>query len=163
MKPGLWDVNTKMKSANGDLEKAMAGMQEALASMPADQRKQMEEMMAKQGVQVGAGTGGALITKVCMSKEMVERNSFPIHNSGNCTERRGPIINGKMKASYSCTNPQSSGEAEFIFNGDTSFAMKMKSVSTRAGESEKMSMESAGRWLGADCGSIKPLAIPNAK
>lgn len=163
MKPGLWDINTLMKSADGEMEKAMAGMQEALASMPPEQRKQMEDMMAKQGVKMGAGSGGALNTKVCMSKEMVERNSFPMNNRAGCSEQRGPLVNGKMKASYRCTNPPSSGEAEFTFKGDTAFAMTMHSTTTVAGKSEKMSMESAGRWLGADCGNIKPLAIPKTK
>lgn len=163
MKAGLWEVNTKMKSADGEMEKAMAEMQSAMAEMPADQRKIMEDMMAKQGVKLGTGTGGAINTKVCMSKEMVERNSLPIKNSGDCTEKRSPLVNGKMKASFSCKNPPSSGEAEFKFNGDTSFEMKMHSTTTMEGKNEKMSMESVGRWLGADCGSIKPLAMPKAK
>jgi hypothetical protein len=163
MKPGLWDINTLMKSADGEMEKAMAGMQAAMASMPADQRKQMEDMMAKQGVKIGSGSGGALNTKVCMSKEMVERNSLPMNNAGNCTEKRGPLVNGRMKASFSCTKPPSSGEAEFRFNGDTAFSMIMNSTTTMRGKTEKMSMESNGRWLGADCGEIKPLAIPKSK
>jgi hypothetical protein len=163
MKAGLWDINTLMKSADGEMEKAMAGMQAALASMPPDQRKQMEDMMAKRGVKIGAGAGGALNTKVCMSKEMVERNSFPVNNAGNCTEKRGPLINGRMKSSFSCTKPPSSGEAEFRFNGDTAFSMTMNSTTTMQGRTEKMTTESNGRWLGADCGDIKPLAIPKSK
>jgi hypothetical protein len=163
MKAGLWDINTKMKSANGEMDQAMAQMQAAMASMPAEQRKQMEDMMAKQGVKLGSSKNGGLNTNVCMSKEMVERNSLPINNSGNCTEKRSPVVNGKMKASFTCTNPPSSGNAEFTFKGDTAFAMKMDSVTTVSGKSEKMSMESEGRWLGADCGSLKPLTIPKAK
>jgi hypothetical protein len=163
MKAGLWDVNTRMKSADGDMGQAMQQMQAAMASMPADQRKKMEEMMEKQGVRLGTSSNGALNTKVCMSKEMVERNSFPINNSGKCTEKRGPLVNGKMKASFTCTNPPSSGDAEFTFKGDTAFAMKMDATTTVGGKRENMSMESDARWLGADCGTLKPVAIPKAR
>ena len=163
MKAGLWDVNTRMKSADGEMGQAMQQMQAALASMPPEQRKQMEDMMAKQGVRLGTSSNGALNTKVCMSKEMVERNSFPMNNSGNCTEKRGPLINGKMKASFTCTNPPSSGEAEFTLRGETAFAMRMDATTTVAGKTERMSMESDARWLGADCGGLKPLTIPKAK
>ncbi|MFD2365917.1 DUF3617 domain-containing protein [Pseudoduganella sp. GCM10020061] len=163
MKPGLWDVNTTMKSPDGEMQKAMTDMQAAMAAMPPDQRKAMEDMMAKQGVKIGAGSGGALNTKVCMSKEMVERNVLPVNNRGNCSEKRGPLVNGRMKASFTCTNPPSSGDAEFAFSGDSAFTMKMNTTSTVAGKTEKMAMESSGRWLGADCGSIRPLSIPKSK
>ena len=163
MKPGLWNINTKMKSGDGELANAMTQMQAAMASMPAEQRKQMEDMMAKQGVSISPGSGGAVHAKVCMSKEMVERHSLPMNNTGNCTEKRGPLINGKMKVSFSCTNPPSSGNGEFTFRDDKSFAMTMHTTTTIAGKSDRISMESDGRWVGADCGAIKPMTIPKAK
>src|SRR4051794_26771635 len=55
MKPGLWEITTNMKSASGEMEKARAQMQQQMASMPPEQRKQMEDMMAKQGMKMGAG------------------------------------------------------------------------------------------------------------
>ena len=56
LKPGLWEVTSTMTSASGELEKANAQMQKELAGMPAEQRKMMEDMMAKQGVKMGAGS-----------------------------------------------------------------------------------------------------------
>jgi hypothetical protein len=53
LKAGLWEVSSKMTSASGELEKATAEMQAQMASMPPEQRKMMDEMMAKQGVKMG--------------------------------------------------------------------------------------------------------------
>lgn len=162
MKPGLWEVNTKMKSADGQMEKAMAEMQAALADMPPEQRKSMEDMMAKQGIRMGPSSGGGMVTKICMSKELAARSALPVSSSGNCTEKRSPVVGGKMKASFSCTNPPSSGEADFTFSGDTGYTMRMNSTSQVGGKPEKMTMESSGRWMGADCGDIKPFTVPKA-
>lgn len=162
MKPGLWEVNTKMKSADGQMEKAMAEMHAAMANMPPEQRKSMEAMMARQGVRMAPGSGGGMVTKICMSKELAARSALPVSSSGNCTEKRSPVVGGRMKASFSCTNPPSSGEAEFTFSGDTAYTMRMNSTTTAAGKAEKMTMESSGRWMGADCGDIKPFTVPKA-
>lgn len=156
MKPGLWDVNSKMKSPNGEMEAAMTQMQAALAAMPPTDRKRMEAAMEKQGVRLGTGSGGAMNTKICISKEMAEQKSLPFANGANCTEKRGPFINGRMKVSYRCTNPAAHGDGELAFSGDSAMTMKMNTSSTQNGRTEQMSIESDARWLSADCGTLKP-------
>ena len=59
LKPGLWEMHNKM-GGNAQMDQAMAEMRKQLATMPADQRKQMEAMMAAQGVQVGSGGAGGM-------------------------------------------------------------------------------------------------------
>lgn len=50
-KPGLWEITSKMSSpTNPQLAKQMEEAQKAIAAMPPEQRKQMEEMMTKQGM-----------------------------------------------------------------------------------------------------------------
>ena len=46
LKPGLWEINNKMQSGSGQLEKGMAEMQKEMAAMPPEQRKTMQDMMA---------------------------------------------------------------------------------------------------------------------
>ena len=77
LKPGLWEVTHKMQSSSGQMEQGMAQMQQQMASMPPEQRKMVEEMMAKQGVKPGAGGPGGMSVKTCMTKEMAERNELP--------------------------------------------------------------------------------------
>ena len=72
MRPGLWEHGFSMASQSGELEAAMKQMQQQMASLPPDQRKMMQDMMAKQGV--GIGPGGNTV-KLCLSKEDAERDS----------------------------------------------------------------------------------------
>ena len=49
IKPGLWEVKMQPQ-LSPERQAAMAQAQQQLAQMPAEQRKMMEEMMAKSGV-----------------------------------------------------------------------------------------------------------------
>ncbi|GAB3477562.1 hypothetical protein [Polaromonas eurypsychrophila] len=75
-KPGLWEINHKM-GGSAEMDQAMAQMQQQMAGMPPAQRKQMEDMLAKQGMSMGPSAGGGISMKVCMTKEMAERNEMP--------------------------------------------------------------------------------------
>src|SRR5690349_945397 len=81
LKPGLWEMRQKMQG--GEMDKAMAEMQQQMKSMSPEQRKQMEAMMAARGVQMGPSAGGGMAVKVCMTKEMVERDEVPAAQ-GDC-------------------------------------------------------------------------------
>lgn len=162
VKPGLWEVNNKMTTASGQLEKGMAEMQKQMANMPPEQRKMMEDMMSKQGVSVGAGAGGAVVAKMCLTKEMIAQNQMPIQQHGDCTSTRGAMVGKTMKMSFTCTKPPSTGEGEITYTSDTSYSMKMKVNSSASGKPETMNVDATGRWLGADCGNIKPITMPGA-
>jgi hypothetical protein len=144
---------------NAQMDQAMAEMQKQMAAMPPEQRKAMQEMMAKNGVQLGAGGAGGMSAKICMTREMVERNEIPA-NQGDCKTTSQQRSGSTMKMAFTCANPPSSGEGEFSFVSSEAYTMKMKVNSSVRGKAESMTMDGAGKWLGADCGSIKPLAMP---
>lgn len=154
LKPGLWEMHNKM-GGNPQMDKAMADMQKQLASMPPEQRKQMEAMMARQGVQMAAGKGGGMAMKVCMSKEQAERNEPPMQDGCKITNLQRSGSTTKM--AYSCANPPSTGEGEFTFQGPEAYTSKMMVKSVVQGKTETTTMEGSGKWLGADCGSLKPV------
>jgi hypothetical protein len=159
LKPGLWEVTHKMQSASGQMEQQMAQMQKQMAAMPPEQRKMMEEMMAKQGVRMGSAGPGGMSMKICMTREMAERSEIPAQQ-GDCKTTRQSRSGNTMKMAFTCTNPPSSGEGEVTFTSPEAYTVRM-AVSTRVqGKPEKMNMDGAGRWLGADCGNIKPMAPP---
>jgi hypothetical protein len=154
MKPGLWEINNKM--SGGQMDQAMAEMQKQMAQMPPDQRKQMEAMMAQRGMQMAPGAGGMSV-RMCMTKEMVERNEVPTRDG--CTTTKNQRSGNTMKIAFSCANPPSSGEGDFTFTGD-GYTSHMTIKTTVQGKPETMVMDAKGKWLGADCGSIKPVAVP---
>ena len=157
MKPGLWEIQQKMQSASGQMEQQMAQAQQQMANMPPEQRKMMEEMMARQGVKMGTAGGGGMTMKVCMTKEMVERNEMPSQQQrGDCKTTSQSRSGNIMKMAFACTNPPSSGEGQFTFNGSEGYTMKMAVNTTVQGKPETMNMDATGKWLGADCGDVKP-------
>ncbi|MDO8287269.1 MAG: DUF3617 domain-containing protein [Rhodoferax sp.] len=163
IKPGLWEIATQMQGGSGEMAGAMAQAQKQMESMPPEQRKMMQDMMAKQGVQMGAGGGAGMTIKICMTQEMVDRNEVSARqgaNPGDCTHTNSPRVGNTMKFSFVCAKPPSSGEGQVTFTSPEAYSMKMATTSTVRGKPEKMEMQTAGRWLGANCGTIKPLALP---
>ena len=62
--------------------------------------------------------------------------------------------------SFTCTNPPSSGEGTVTFVSPEAYTMKMTVQTVVQGKAEKMNMDGSGKWLSADCGAIKPMAMP---
>jgi hypothetical protein len=159
MKPGLWEMTNKMQGGPGETEKAMAEAQKQMAAMPPEQRKMMQDMMAKQGVSIGTGGSGAMSVNICITREMIDNNELSAP-AGDCKTTNSPRVGNAMKVSYVCTKPPSSGEGQITFAGPEAFSSKMTVNSASGGKSEKMTMEGQGKWLSAECGAIKPVARP---
>ena len=155
--PGLWEMQNKV-GGNPEMDKAMAEMQKQLASMPPAQRKQMEAMMGKSGASIG--NGGAISVKVCITPEMAARSEMPSHTEGDCTATVTSRSGNTLKSKFVCKNPPTTGEGTYTYSGDKAFTSKMVMQSTRNGKPETMTMEGQGKWLSADCGSVKPIQMP---
>ena len=153
LKPGLWEVRNQMN--NPQLDEAMAEMRKQMAQMPPDQRKQMEAMLEKQGVRMAPGAqGGGMAVQVCMTREMVERNEVPMQEGCRMTKQQRS--GNTFRMAYACTNPPSSGEGEFSYQGSEAYTSRMTVKTTVDGKTETMTMQGQGRWLKADCGNLKP-------
>src|SRR5690606_32018221 len=112
MEPGLWEHKFSMSSQNSEMQKALEEMQKQLASMPAAQRKMMEDMMASQGI--GIGADGTTV-KVCMTKEQIERGQLPQHDK-NCKQEISEKGKNKYGIEFSCAgNHEWSGTGEMHF------------------------------------------------
>ena len=158
LKPGLWEM-TSTAGGSAEMDKAMAEAQKQMAAMSPEQRKMMQDMMAKQGVNMGTSASGAMSIKICMTKEMVESNDIA-PQEGDCKTTSSPRSGNTMKMSFVCTKPPSSGEGQITFAGSEAYNSKMTVTTTSNGKSEKMTMEGQGKWLSAECGAIKPPARP---
>lgn len=158
-KPGLWEFTTQMQGGSGKAANDMAQAQKQLESMPPEQRKMLQNMMAKQGVQMGTGAGGGMSVKMCLTQEMVDRNEVSSRRDG-CTHTNSPRSGNNMKFSFVCTKPPGSGKGEITFTGPEAYTMKMISTTTVHGSPELMEIQSSGRWLGTDCGNVRPIALP---
>lgn len=161
MKPGLWEITTQMQgAAGGKMEAAMAEMQKQLAAMTPEQRKMLEDTMAKQGIKMAGAAGSGMKVQMCMTQEMIDRNEVTARQQGDCTQSRSPRSGNTMKFSFECSKPPSKGEGQVTFNGPESYSMRVNTTTTLQGRSESMEMQGSGKWLSADCGTVKPLPLP---
>lgn len=94
------------------------------------------------------------------TKDMVERSQMPLQTQGDCTSTASNKTSTGMTFKFTCASPPSSGEWQYTFMGDNAYTMKMKSNTPQQGKAVITTMDSSGKWLGADCGNIKPMVIP---
>jgi Protein of unknown function (DUF3617) len=150
MQAGLWEYGHSMKTQSGQAEKAMAQMQQQMASLPPEQRKMMEKMMADQGVAFGP-TGQTV--RVCVSKEDAAREEIPMQDG--CTQKTKRNGN-TYQISFSCAQPPSSGEGKVVFSSPTAYTGDFTVKVQEQGRTELMQMKQTGKWVSADCGTLKP-------
>lgn len=157
IRPGLWENTVSMKSSDGRMEAAMAQMQEQLARMPPEQRAQVEAMMARQGVGLGAGKPNTV--RSCITPEMAARDQFDT-GDGRCRStghtRSGNVVRFKFMCQADQQGASGDGEGEFTLVSETENRGKMRINATRQGQTMRMEMDTTSRWLGADCGALKP-------
>lgn len=151
---GLWEINIALRSQSGKAEAAMKEAQAYISRMPPDQRKQVEEMMAAQGMRLGDNTS---TVQACISKEDAERGEIP-QQAGECTQQVLERNASSMKVKFACTtNPPASGEAVVDFQSRTAYSSRAVVDTVVMGQTERVNVNQTGRWLGADCGSVKAL------
>ena len=157
MRPGLWEKSVAMKSSGGQIEAAMAQARAQLAAMPPEQRAQIEAMMAHQGVGMAADKPTTL--RICITPEMAARDEFNPGDS-RCKSSSFTRSGNTVRFKFSCDTERgpSSGEGEYTLVSDTETRSKMFVNTMHEGKPMRMDMKSSGRWLGASCGDLKPIA-----
>jgi hypothetical protein len=176
MKPGLWEhsfkftegsMGTITSAQQEQMTKAMEEMKKQMASLPPEQRKMMEDMMAKQGIKVSdkgidmAAQGvhiskDGTTVKACITQEDINRGDMPQADE-NCEQNITQVSATSFKATYVCKGEHPShGEGEMTFQSDKAYTGKMKFTSEMNKKQETMEGESSGKWLSSDCGTIKP-------
>lgn len=151
LRPGLWEHAMTMKGGDGQAAAAMAEMQKQMASMPAEQRKMIEKMMADKGV--GIGPKGTTV-KVCMTKEDVARDQLPEQDGCKQTVKRS---GDTWTVSFQCKgDPPSSGQGTVRMLSPTSYEGDFSINTVVDGKPERMQMSQKGKWLGANCGQLSP-------
>ena len=146
IQPGLWEISSQQMQVDGQAMPGMQQMMEQLKNLPPEQRQMMEQMMAQQGVQLGDQG-----VRICISAEQVAKQDFAMPDlqdgcSHEIVERSAQV----WKFRFTC--PDGHGEGETRFSDGKAFHSQFRGM--QGGKSS--SMESHGRWLGADCGGLPP-------
>jgi len=148
IRPGLWEFRSTHLSLGGlpDMSSQMAQLQQQLKNLPPDTRRMIEQQMAQRGVSLGQD-GSA---RSCITPEQARQdNIFSGKVEGNCTltdvVKAGNMVTGRL----SCTGPDASGQFRAQIDSPERFTTRVTMRSTRG----DLDVETAGRWLAADCGS----------
>ena len=160
MKPGLWEIKTKMVSDKGETD-PMEHMRKSMEKMKPEQRRQMEEMMSKQGVGLGGGMGGGGM-KICYTAELLKNNESLMgqqKNDSKCKTKITTQSTTKTAMEYKCEDG-SFGTGEWTFESKEKYKGAMKMTSSKGKKSE---IKHEAKFISANCGSVKPLLMPDKK
>lgn len=150
IKPGLWE---------------MTMTSDAMKAMPKLSPEQME-MMRKAGVNMPQMLPGGIVSKVCISKEMAQRGQPPMaQNESGCETKNYRRSGNAYSMDMVCDGPRmkGSGAIKGTYQGDSSFSSTFDFKGVAQGRPVDQHTATSGKWLGADCGGIKPLASPARK
>jgi len=167
LKPGLWESRILKHVMDGrdttsQMAGAMAQMQNNLARLPPEKRAQLEAMMKEHGA-LTTGTEGT--TKICISPEMASRNKPIVDPEGRCQPAKISQSGNHTTFEFNCNTNGTvmTGKGENTATGDVITSRVDMSTRKANGESHTMHNESEMKFLGADCGDVKPILLQKGK
>ena len=147
-KTGLWETTVKVDMAG------MASMVDT-SKMSPEQKARVEAMMANMG---NAGPRQHA-SQSCVTAE--DLKSSPIGSDADCQYTFTTRTSTKVAGTVSCTKHGSTQTGDFAFEARSREAvagtmhLQMQRTGAQPG-SANVSMEMNSRWLGNDCGDVKP-------
>ncbi len=124
LKPGLWEFKPIHQVVDGrdmaaQMAAASAKMEQAMANMTPEQRKQMEAMMSAQGMSNRRAPGGG--TRICVSPAMAAKDKPMLDSDGRCEPAKVNRSGDKTSFEFNCTSNGRTqvGSGESIVSGDT--------------------------------------------
>lgn len=156
-RPGLWEESVERVFEGGggsgfDPKSPLA----ALANMPPEQRKMVEKMLAGQGLAIQAEAGGVKVKQQYCIAPGRPRLSWTSALPEGCTQTLTPnganwVVTGRCED----RDDQPGGEMRGVLTlqGSTGYRGDFEGSSAQQGAYR---IKTEGRWLSADCGSVKP-------
>lgn len=154
IKPGLWQVQSEREV---DGRKAPdVGTQ--MKSMSPEMRKHMEANMRQHGIDMSGGPGQM---KMCMTRESLDAGKWQGEQTRCKTSFNTAGSVWKWRAT--CDQPPSVSDGEATFASAEAYTVKSSTTMTMQGQTHVNKMTLTGKWLGGDCGDLKPVAPSPSK
>ena len=155
LKQGLWEIKPVKQVMDGrdmsaEMASAQSKMQQAMANMSPEQRKQMQAMMGRQGA-IGSGA------RICVSATMAAKDKPIVDSEGRCQPTTVNHSGNKTSFEFNCTTKGRTmvGKGENITNGETA-TTRLYMTTTDSRGSHTMLSEMQMNYLGSDCQGVKP-------
>jgi hypothetical protein len=158
VKPGLWE--TRMSVLDADGRETASPEQAAFSKLPPDRRARMAEALKARGLSMPDADGA---TKACFTKETFEAGRWQQMTSGTgCTTNYSTRSSTTWKWHSSCPALKSDSDGEVVFSSRQSYRVKVRTTAMVIGKKNTSTRIVQAKWLGADCGDIKPFTPPGA-
>jgi len=144
MRPGLWEVTTQ------------SPLTKSLPKISPEQIEQLKQM----GLDVSQLQNGAVVSRVCITKEMVEREELPPFNESEagCKITKQSHHDATYLVDMQCDNAQmqGTGNSKTVFANSESFSSTADFNGTVQGIPVNDRVDTSGKWVADDCGGVKP-------
>jgi hypothetical protein len=148
MRPGLWEMST-----TSDLLRLVP-------HIPADQMERLRNLARQNGIDMPEIRNGAATSKVCITPEMASRDIPPdlTQRESGCAAKNISRTGSTYKTDLVCDGPKvkGTGKAEGSFSSPESFTGRTEFVGEVQGTPVNERADTSGRWVGADCGTVRP-------
>jgi len=159
VKAGLWEVRMSVLDADG--REVPAPEQAAFSRLSPEARARMAEAMKARGISMPDANG---VTKTCLTKALFESGSWQqLASDAGCTTNFFTRSTTTWKWHSSCTTLKSESDGETVFSNAERYKTKVTTTSTVSGKAKTSTRMLEGKWIGADCGDVKPLSPPTGR
>jgi hypothetical protein len=160
IKPGLWEVTSTMdtKGTPPMSAKQKAEMEKEMAKMSPEMKAKMEAAVKSSR----ANLAKPIVRKSCVTKEDLSK-PLPFaggRDDGTCTRTIIKSTSSTQEVHLDCTNKtqKSSGTVRIVATNPETWTGTMEGAVSDTGGAMNLKSTFSGKWLGADCGSVKPSA-----
>ena len=146
IKPGLWEIRIER-------EGGAAQPGERLKNLSPERRARIEAMMKEKGLAIGPGG----TDRACLDKETLDPSHWQVRSS--CKTEYGARSASAWKWRTVCSQPESVTTGEAAFANAENYTVTTTSKMTLRGQERTTHRVVTAKWLGADCGGLKPLDL----
>ncbi len=161
LKPGLWQSRMLKQVVDGhdttaQMTSMASKMREMMAKMPPEQRARMEAMMKAHG---GPSVGANGTVKMCISAALARRDAPIVDRTGQCRPSNVTHSGDRTTFTIHCNadGNTTTGKGESTVSGNVITSQVDMTTRTAGGQTHVIHSESEMRYLGPDCGNVKPM------
>lgn len=148
VRPGLWQVTTS------------SDLLLLVPHIPADQMQSINDLAKEYGLEMPQIEMGGAVSQACITQEMSAQKTLPVlaQNALGCVSKNASRTGNNYKAEFFCDGPDLKGNviAEATITDAESFTGKTQFIGAAQGIAVNEKADISGKWINADCGTVKP-------
>ena len=149
MRAGLWQITTT------------SDLLLLVPHLPADQMQGIKDIATEYGLEMPQIENGAAISQTCITQQMVDEKTLPnFYNAQlGCSSKNATRNGNNYKTDFVCNSEdlKGNGIAQGTFTSSQAFTGITNFTGTAEGNPVNEQADISGKWLNANCGTVKPL------